>query len=151
LRILEIVIASDALQRFMPGEGDSEAVSFQRIASKEEAQALRWMLVSGIAFPPAFERSVKSLGIQFAGHRIHADHYRYTHRDWVSIVSEARRLSARGILTTEKDFWKLLHAAGPEIRETLRDLPLAVLTLQVSIEKGEESFWRDIEMTLGAV
>ncbi len=149
LKVLEIAIASDALQRFVPGENGPEAVSFQRIDSKEEAQSLRWMLVSGIAYPPAFEQSVKSLGIQFTGHRIYADHYRYTRQDWTRVVSEARRLSAQGILTTEKDFWKILHAAGSEMRDSLRNLSLAVLTLQVSVEKGEETFWRDVEKVLG--
>ncbi len=150
MRVLEIAIASDALQRFIPGEKDSETASFQRIDSKEEAQSLRWMLVSGIAYPPAFEQSVKSLGIQPVGHCIHADHYRYTHQDWTRGVSEARRLGAQGILPTEKDFWKLLLAADSELLLPLRDLPLAVLTLKVAIEKGEEAFWRDLQQALGA-
>lgn len=149
LRVLEIALVPDALECFVPGGEEAASASFQRMDSSSEARSMRWLLVSGIAYPPAFERSVKSMGMLPAGCRVYADHFRYTSQDWISIVSEARRLGAQGILTTEKDFWKLLHAAGSGVRDCLRDLAIAVLSLKVSIIKGEEAFWQDMQQALG--
>lgn len=71
----------------------------------------RVILVSGIAKPQSFFRTVKSLGRDFevdvADHVIFPDHHKYSISDLDRIFKIRNELGVKRILTTEKDFIKL--------------------------------------------
>ena len=64
--------------------------------------------VAGIAGPERFFDDLRAGGWRVAGTRAFADHHRYSAREVAGIVAAARRAGARAILTTEKDFVRLL-------------------------------------------
>jgi tetraacyldisaccharide 4'-kinase len=64
--------------------------------------------VAGIAAPGRFFADLRAAGWPIAGTRGFADHHRYTRGDVARIVAEARAAGASAILTTEKDFVRLL-------------------------------------------
>lgn len=64
--------------------------------------------VAGIAAPGRFFADLRAAGWQLTGTRGFADHHRYTREDVARIVAEARAAGASAILTTEKDFVRLL-------------------------------------------
>ncbi len=73
----------------------------EEINSKE-----RFMLLSAIAKPLAFERLLSVNSIEVVKHITYRDHYNYTFKDVSSIQNKARDLSVK-ILVTEKDRVKL--------------------------------------------
>jgi tetraacyldisaccharide 4'-kinase len=60
-------------------------------------------LVSGIANPKSFEKTVRDLGPQILEHDVRADHYVYSQESLSEIFMRAQKLGADVILTTEKD------------------------------------------------
>ncbi len=63
-------------------------------------------LLSGIASPQAFERTIQSLGLTPAGHAIFRDHHPYTQEDVQRVQDLADQLGAR-VVTTAKDAIRL--------------------------------------------
>ena len=104
------------------------------------------MLVSGIAHPESFERTARRGGLPLAGHLRFGDHHVYRPQDWASILQQARSRQSQGILTTEKDFWKLFHAADEKTLEgLLENLSLASLPLELKLGSGEQGFLADLD------
>jgi tetraacyldisaccharide 4'-kinase len=64
--------------------------------------------VAGIAAPGRFFSELRAGGWQLAGTRGFRDHHRYSHDDLARLAAEARAAGAVAILTTEKDFVRLL-------------------------------------------
>ena len=65
-------------------------------------------VVAGIAHPEPFLGAVRAAGAPIAGQRIVRDHHSYSAKDVVRLFAEARTAGARTILTTEKDYVRLL-------------------------------------------
>ncbi len=65
--------------------------------------------VAGIAHPHRFVADVRAAGWQVAGAMAFRDHYAYSTRDLERIVAAARAAGASAILTTEKDYVRLLR------------------------------------------
>ena len=61
------------------------------------------VLVSGIAKPDSFEMTIKNKGINFTSHLRFNDHHNYSYSDFSKLNSSDI------ILTTEKDYYKLLE------------------------------------------
>ncbi|MDZ7330458.1 MAG: tetraacyldisaccharide 4'-kinase [candidate division KSB1 bacterium] len=81
-----------------------------------EASAIREkrvLLFSGIANPLSFERTVQSLGGVIVHHKCYKDHYQFTISDIDSIMQLSEQLDIDLILTTEKDFVRLLPILNP--------------------------------------
>jgi tetraacyldisaccharide 4'-kinase len=64
--------------------------------------------VAGIATPQAFFDGLRAAGHALAGARAFADHHRYSRRDVDRLAAEARAAGAAFVLTTEKDYVRLL-------------------------------------------
>lgn len=82
----------------------SAAQQFEPSAIRDK----RVLLFSGIANPMSFERTVQSLGGVIVHHRCYKDHYQFTKSDIDSIMQLSEQLNADLVLTTEKDFVRLL-------------------------------------------
>lgn len=68
---------------------------------------------SGIANPPAFERTLRSLGIHPKHHVIFPDHHRYAPSDLMEIARWMQEVGTRIALTTEKDAVRLENMSPP--------------------------------------
>lgn len=72
------------------------------------AQGQPVFAVAGIAEPARFFSDLRAAGWHLAGTRGFADHHRYSRADVQRLAADARALGASAILTTEKDFVRLL-------------------------------------------
>jgi tetraacyldisaccharide 4'-kinase len=100
----------------------------------------RFGVVSGIARPAAFERSCMSTGASIPVSVRFRDHHWYSEGDAASIREIIGRYDCTGILTTEKDIWKLPDA--------LREISLILIAQLDFLEP--EAFWKNLDDRLGA-
>ena len=91
----------------------------------EGATSGRVFAVAGIARPGDFFEGLRASGCDVAGTRAFRDHYRYSRRDLDRVFREARAAGAVRILTTEKDYVRLLP---------FRPFPLAVGWVPLTME-----------------
>lgn len=113
----------------------------------EQAKTTKWLLVSGIANPKSFEQAVWRLGISFSRHLSFHDHYIYRESDWNMILQVMIDSGCDGILTTEKDIWKL--ADTPLVQEKEKPL-LTALRLELTLGSGKENFIKKLESILSS-
>ena len=66
------------------------------------------LAIAGIADPFAFFRDARAAGWSIAGQMPFRDHHRYTREDLHHVVAMARTNGAAAVLTTEKDYVRLL-------------------------------------------
>jgi tetraacyldisaccharide 4'-kinase len=64
--------------------------------------------VAGIAAPERFFADVRRLGCALVGSRAFTDHYPYSRKDVAGMAEAARRSGAQVIVTTEKDYVRML-------------------------------------------
>ena len=64
--------------------------------------------VAGIAAPERFFADVRGLGCAIVGTRAFRDHYPYSRKDVAGMAEAARRAGAQVIVTTEKDYVRML-------------------------------------------
>ncbi len=67
------------------------------------------LLFSGIANPTSFEKMVTALGGKVVFHLKFSDHYQYKQTDINRVINRARDINADLILTTEKDFVRIMN------------------------------------------
>jgi tetraacyldisaccharide 4'-kinase len=87
-------------------------------------------LVTAIANPRSFERTVTELGVEVRGHSRFPDHYGFTMGDLSAAALKARAGGARFILTTEKDAVRFPTGA----REL--DPPAVQVRVSIHVEEG---------------
>ena len=89
----------------MPGGGDGPG------------PARAW-LVSAIARPDTFARSVQALGVEVLAHAVFRDHHVYTPDDASALAARFRQAPDAAMITTEKDWVKLRNFdwGGVEVR-----------------------------------
>ena len=100
----------------------------------------RFALVSGIARPAAFERSCEAAGASIPVSIRFRDHHWYSESDAASIGDIMGKYDCTGILTTEKDIWKL--PVG------LREISFMLTTQLEFLESG--AFWETLDGRFGA-
>jgi tetraacyldisaccharide 4'-kinase len=81
--------------------------------------------VAGIAHPAAFFSQLESSGRRLLGRLAFADHYPYSARDLREIATKARAAGASHVVTTEKDYVRLLP---------FRPFPLPMAVVPFTIE-----------------
>ena len=65
--------------------------------------------VAGIASPTGFFQQLRSSGVEIAGTRSFRDHHRFSRADIDAVFGAARAANAAAVLTTEKDYVRLLR------------------------------------------
>jgi tetraacyldisaccharide 4'-kinase len=83
------------------------------------------LAIAGIANPSVFFAQLEASGYQLAGRLAFADHHPYSARDLAGIAARARAAGASCVLTTEKDYVRLLP---------FRPFPLPVAVVPLTIE-----------------
>ncbi|MDP1580855.1 MAG: tetraacyldisaccharide 4'-kinase [Candidatus Didemnitutus sp.] len=121
--IIECAHKPKYLQRV--GTGERQPFEFLR--------GRRIAAFSGIATPESFERFLRDGGSQLLHARRFLDHYRFTGEDLREIYTEALRVGAEFIVTTEKDAVRLTA-----VEEC--PLPLYYLRLEIEILRGAADF-----------
>jgi tetraacyldisaccharide 4'-kinase len=94
-------------------------------SEEQGATSGRVFAMAGIARPGDFFEGLRASGCDVAGTRAFRDHYRYSRRDLDRVFREARAAGADRILTTEKDYVRLLP---------FRPFPLAVGWVPLTME-----------------
>jgi tetraacyldisaccharide 4'-kinase len=74
----------------------------------QETAPRRVFAVAGIARPQRFFADVRAAGHDVAGQRALVDHHRFSARDVERLVRDARAAGAEALITTEKDYVRLL-------------------------------------------
>jgi tetraacyldisaccharide 4'-kinase len=119
---------------------DTEPVIFD--ANARPAGHNRVFAVAGIANPEAFFSALAADVWQVAGTRTFRDHHAYSAQDVAAIFAAARQAGAGGVVTTEKDYVRLLpHRPFA--------LPVGWLPLTMKPEPADE-FRRWLATGLGA-
>jgi tetraacyldisaccharide 4'-kinase len=83
-----------------------------QVVEVEQVKKGRCVLVSGIGHPERFERDIRTLGIEVAGHVQYRDHHRFTRDDVRAMAAAATNSGVQRIVTTEKDMVRLMSVAG---------------------------------------
>jgi tetraacyldisaccharide 4'-kinase len=107
------------------------------------ARGKRVLLLSGLARPGAFRRTVEGLGAEVVGERRHPDHHRFTGADLDAARSAADAARAELIVTTEKDAVRLPAAFAAEPR-------LAVVRIEAELLAGDAALQAVLEAALAA-
>jgi tetraacyldisaccharide 4'-kinase len=101
------------------------------------------LLLSGLARPGAFRRTVEELGARVVGERRHPDHHRFGAADLEAAFSAAQAAGAALVVTTEKDAVRLDAARAGDPR-------LAVLTIEVELLAGAAALEEALDAALAA-
>ena len=111
---LDTLIAADAV---LAADGDVDVKDVgadlpffrtRRAVRIPPLDALPVFAVAGIAAPERFFADVRGLGCALVGTMSFRDHHRYSRNDLQRIIAGARKAGAQAILTTEKDYTRLL-------------------------------------------
>lgn len=90
----------------------------------------RVLLLSGLARPGAFRRTVEGLGATVVAERRHPDHHRFSDAELDEALGAAAAAGAELVVTTEKDAVRLAPARAAEPR-------LAVVRIEAEVLAGE--------------
>ncbi|HSM93570.1 MAG TPA: tetraacyldisaccharide 4'-kinase [Anaeromyxobacteraceae bacterium] len=106
-------------------------------------QGQRVLLLSGLARPGSFRRTVEGLGAGIGAELRHPDHHRFSRGDVEEALREAARSGCARIVTTEKDALRLPAdlAAHPSI---------AVLRIRAEIVRGGEGLDAALDAALAS-
>lgn len=118
----QIAEIEKTLRRFQPNLQIFHAVHRQHQARTFQGRSIpvrqlagkKAFVFCGIGNPPAFLRSLETLGIIPAGRLFFEDHHPYTPEDMETILHQTRKSNAEVILTTEKDWVKTALLAEPD-------------------------------------
>ena len=104
--------AADAIVRMAARAGKPFFAASLKVRGQEGLQGKSVLAFAGIADPQKFFRTVESTGAKIAVHRSFGDHQHLNDAEIADILDTARR-HALEIVTTSKDFVRLLGRPGP--------------------------------------
>jgi len=109
--------------------------------SIEQLKGTKIFAFCGIGNPDAFLNTIKNLGAELAGSKVYDDHYHYTDASLAEISEQAKEFGGDLILTTEKDWTKVV----PNFKSPL---PFAYLAIEIKFLAGEDKLTALINDTL---
>lgn len=93
----------------------------------------------GIGNPDSFERTLNELGLDVKIFKKYSDHYQYEAEDIEILKKEFEEQKTDFVITTEKDFSRLIN-----MKAQINELPLYYLQVAVRFISGEEDFQKKI-------
>ena len=99
----------------------------------EEIKGRQVLVMSGIAAPGGFERSIRNMGAKVLVCRRFVDHHRYRRGEILDVIDQAANLGAEMILTTEKDAVRLPRIENAKV-------PIYYMRMDIQILKGHDNF-----------
>jgi len=114
--------------------------------SIKELKGKKIFAFCGIGNPDAFLNTIKDFGANPAGVKIYDDHYHYANKDTADIRKKAMNLKADLILTTQKDWSKIIgnfrfrqtDGGQVSISDFQSPIPFAYLAVELKIISGED-------------
>ena len=104
------------------------------------------LAVSAIGNPASFEQTLADLGVEMVESMRYPDHHDYGERDMAEVLYRAETLGVEAIVITEKDAVKVpcdvVHAKWR--------IPIYVLSVEVTFQKGQEVFFKTLKEQLAA-
>lgn len=104
----------------------------------------------GIGNPNAFLNTIKALGAELVGSKIYNDHYHYTNGFLADIYEQAEHLGADLVLTTQKDWTKIISNFSSQISDNKSSLSFAYIGIEIKFLVGEDKLTHLIENTLAS-
>ena len=104
------------------------------------------LAVSAIGNPASFEQTLADLGVEMVESMRYPDHHDYGERDMAEVLYRAETLGVEAIVITEKDAVKV---PADVVRAKWR-VPIYVISVEVTFQKGREEFFRTLEEQLAA-
>jgi tetraacyldisaccharide 4'-kinase len=114
----------------------------------EQLKGKKVFAFCGIGNPDAFLNTIKNLGAELAGSKIYDDHYHYTDACLADISERAGELGADLILTTQKDWTKVISNSKFPISKSKSPPPFAYLAIEIKFLSGEDKLTALIKDTL---
>jgi len=111
-----------------------------------EMEGKKVLAVSAIGNPASFEQTLADLGIEMVESMRYPDHHDYGERDMAEVLYRAETLGVEAIVITEKDAVKV---PADVVRAKWR-VPIYVISVEVTFQKGREEFFRRLEKQLAA-
>ena len=128
---------------------NNEKISVERLKDK------KIFAFCGIGNPDAFLKTIRTLGAELTGSNIYDDHYHYTDACLAEISEQAEELGADLILTTQKDWTKVISNfrsqisdSGSQISDSKSPPPFAYLAIEIKFLSGEDKLTALINDTL---
>jgi tetraacyldisaccharide 4'-kinase len=139
-----VILAQAGIQK------DSETMDscLRRNDNIEQLKGKKVFAFCGIGNPDAFLNTIKNLGAELAGSKIYDDHYHYTETCLTEISEQAKELGADLILTTQKDWTKVISNSKFLISEPESPLAFAYLAVEIKFMAGEDKLTALIKDTL---
>lgn len=109
----------------------------------EQLKGKKVFAFCGIGNPDAFFGTLEAIGCRLVGSEIYDDHYQYTQGILSDIFSRAGGLGADLILTTQKDWTKIIG-----LTEGRNSPPIAYLAIEIRFLAGEDQLTSLIKRTL---
>jgi tetraacyldisaccharide 4'-kinase len=154
----DIIIARSIHRPICAKFADGKEIGIEQLKEKKT------FAFCGIGNPQAFLGTIKSTGAELVGSKIYDDHHHYSPEDLTCIYEQARAIKADLILTTQKDWSKIIGdfrfsipPDGPATqmagkRQTSSDfqppIPLAYLAIELKFISGEDKIRNLIEKAL---
>ncbi len=114
---------------------DNQEISLEQLKNK------KIFAFCGIGNPDAFLNTIKTIGSELVGSKVYNDHHHYTNDCLADIYEQAGGLKADLILTTQKDWTKI-------ISDFESSLPFAYIGIEIKFLAGEDKLRGLIEKTL---
>ncbi|MFC1793060.1 tetraacyldisaccharide 4'-kinase [Planctomycetota bacterium] len=138
----DMVIAKSTHAPVYAKSNDNKEISFEQLKGRKV------FAFCGIGNPDAFLKTIKDLGAELAGSKIYDDHYHYTDACLTEISEQAKNLGADLILTTQKDWTKVISNSRFQISDSQSTPPFAYLAIEIKFLTGEDKFTTLIKDTL---
>ena len=104
------------------------------------------MAVSAIGNPASFEQTISDIGAVVVESQRYPDHHDYTKEEIFDGMQQAQEQGAQAIIITEKDAVKIPRS----IIESERPLPIYVISIEVTFQKGDREFKELLQASLAA-
>jgi len=121
---------------------DNQEISLEQLKDK------KIFAFCGIGNPEAFLNTIKSLSCDLAGEKVYNDHHHYTKDCLADIYEQAEHLKVDLILTTQKDWTKIISDFKSQISDFESSLPFAYIGIEIKFLAGEDKLRGLIEKTL---
>ncbi len=121
---------------------DNKEISIEQLKGKKV------FAFCGIGNPDAFLNTIKDIGAELAGSKVYDDHYHYTNACLADISERAGELGVDLILTTQKDWTKVISNFKSQISDFKSPLPFAYLAIEIKFLTGEDKLTALIKDTL---
>ncbi|UCE47734.1 MAG: tetraacyldisaccharide 4'-kinase, partial [Phycisphaerales bacterium] len=118
--------------------------------SIEQLKGRKVFAFCGIGNPDAFLNTVRALGAELVGSKIYDDHYHYTDVCLAEISEQAGKLGVDLILTTQKDWTKLISVFKTQTSDFRQSIPFACLTVEIQFLTGRDELKSLIESTIAS-